>query len=267
MIKVNNEKCTNCALCAEVCPVGFISMADSGPAATGRLCIACGHCVAVCPAEALDNERNLLKNQIPLKKFPVIERETAEQFLRSRRSIRKYKNQLIPEAEIKKLVDIARFAPSGGNMQGLSYLVVSGKDQLSHISAIVIEWMKKEIEKNSPLSFYYKPTVQIFESGNKDIILRGAPHLIIALAKKDNGIATFSTCYSLGYVELYATSMGFGTCWAGFFDFCANSGHKPMMDLLQIPEDTKTTGSVMLGYPEFTFKRLVDRNPLDVRFI
>lgn len=39
-----------------------------------------------------------------------------------------------------------------------------------------------------------------------------------------------------------------------------------MFKLFNILEDKKITGAVMVGYPQYSYKRLVDRNPLDVTF-
>jgi hypothetical protein len=39
------------------------------------------------------------------------------------------------------------------------------------------------------------------------------------------------------------------------------------LQLFNIPEDKVITGAVMVGYPKYKYKELVDRNPLDVLFI
>jgi hypothetical protein len=39
------------------------------------------------------------------------------------------------------------------------------------------------------------------------------------------------------------------------------------LDLIKIPEDKVFTGAVMVGYPKYSFKRLVNRNPLDVTYL
>ena len=40
-----------------------------------------------------------------------------------------------------------------------------------------------------------------------------------------------------------------------------------MLKLFNIPEGKKITAAVMVGYPKYSYKRLVDRNPLDVTFL
>lgn len=49
---VDEEKCTGCGQCADICPVDAISV-DSGKAIINELCVECGSCVTACPVEAI----------------------------------------------------------------------------------------------------------------------------------------------------------------------------------------------------------------------
>lgn len=57
---VNHEMCTGCGICVPECPVGAMSLEDSGYADIDEdACIRCGKCHEVCPQEAVrhDGER------------------------------------------------------------------------------------------------------------------------------------------------------------------------------------------------------------------
>ena len=57
---VNPEMCTGCVICVGECPVGAISVGDSGCADIDEdACIRCGKCHDVCPQDAVrhDGER------------------------------------------------------------------------------------------------------------------------------------------------------------------------------------------------------------------
>ena len=57
---VNQEMCTGCGACVEVCPVGAIALDDRGVAGIDEdECIRCGKCHEACPEEAVrhDSER------------------------------------------------------------------------------------------------------------------------------------------------------------------------------------------------------------------
>ena len=125
LITVDNQRCIKCGRCAAVCPRGLIRLEAEGPSETcenaAELCVVCGHCVAVCPVTALDNSRTPLSSQPEISAAGAIGPALAAQFLRSRRSIRLYKKQPVPREKLLQLADIARFAPTGSNSQGVSY--------------------------------------------------------------------------------------------------------------------------------------------------
>ena len=267
LIQVDREKCIRCGRCAEVCPTNVIAMNDQGPHAIGDRCIACGHCVAVCPMEALDNAKAPLAAQPPLEKNPVLDACTAEQFLRGRRSIRRYTQEIVPREKILQLLNIARLAPTGGNSQGLSYHVIDNAETLKKISAAVVDWMEEEVRRGSPRAVYYAGSVDNYRKIGKDVILRDAPCLIAVMAPKNFlPRGRDNTHFSLAYAELYAPSIGLGTCYTGFFEACAAAGYQPLMKILNLPANMDITGGIIVGYPKYVYKRLTDRNPLQVTF-
>lgn len=268
-IRPNPSKCTGCGICATVCP-GVIGMVDNGPKAIRDLCVSCGQCVAVCPEGALENTNTPLHEQAPLTEPPIFDSSKVAQFLRSRRSIRNYQSKAVTRDKIVQLLDIARMAPTACNSQGVAYHIVSNRDTLRQISAAVVEWTEGELNSSPEMaSAKYAPhlamMVEQYRKQGEDVVLRSAPCLIVAVTDKHSfATGRDSTYISFAYLQLYATSMGLGTCWAGLFEYCAVSGYEPLLSLLNLPENMQVTSGMMLGYPQYTYHRLVDRNPLQV---
>lgn len=268
-IQVDLTKCNKCGICAKVCPTGVIGMDEHVPKVIGQFCIACGHCVAICQSAALDNVKAPLANQIPLEKVPVLDENTAAIFLRSRRSIREFKKLPVSREKIRQLLDIARFAPTSGNSQGVSYHVIDNRDTLHSITPVVIDWLEEALKAppyvGSPYEAAFAAHAANYRQNGQDVVLRDAPCLVIPIVdKKFLPVGQDNTYFSLAYAELYATSMGLGTCITGFFNACATSGYKPLLDILRLPENMYVTGGLMVGYPKYTYQRLVDRNPLQI---
>ena len=263
IITVNEEKCIKCEICIKECPSYVLKMGEKGPEEiAGTSCIACGHCVAICPTTAIDNSKTPLANQVDIKDFAKLDENQAEQFLRARRSIRTYKDESVSREELTKLVNIARLAPTGSNMQGISFVVVEDKELVKEAIEITIKLME-----DSPLNDKFKKLIDIYREDGVDVVLRGAPNLILTTADKNFSRGRENSIFSLAYLELYAPSLGLGSCWAGFFELFALLKNSPMIKLFNIPEGKKITGAVMVGYPKYSYKRLVDRNPLEVTFI
>ena len=241
-------------------------MDETGPTAiNANNCIACGQCVAVCPNGAIDNIKSPISDQVDIENFPIIDSKTAEQFLRSRRSIRCYKNTPVPKEKLLELVNIAHYAPTASNSQGISYVIVENKEILEKATKVIFEWMEQQLDNPSHWSF--SRHVQNYKDTGIDTILRNAPHLILATAPKNFKNGRENTISAFSYLELYATTIGLGSCWAGLFEMCAFSNYSPLLKLFNIPEDKVITGAVMVGYPKYKYKKLVDRNPLDVEYI
>ncbi len=263
LISVDQTKCIKCGICVAECPTVVLEMRENGPEEVAAdSCIACGHCVAVCPYSAIDNALTPLAQQPNISEFPIMDKETGRRFLRSRRSIRSFKNSSVPRELLLELVEMARLAPTGSNTQGVSYIIVEDKTILEKAAEIVVEWLE-----NTPEGKRFRHMTQAYREKGIDTILRNAPHLILATSAREFQRGRENSILSLAYLELYVPTLGLGSCWAGIFEFCVFSGHEPLLKLFNIPDDKKITGAVMVGYPQYRYHRLAERNPLEVSFL
>ena len=268
MLTVDRSCCVQCGLCISVCPRGLIRFEDGWPdLATPQLCVACGHCVAVCPASALDHERAPLAGQLPLPDSNRPDAESSLFFLRSRRSIRCFESKPVSRDLLRQLLEAARFAPSGGNSQGISYQVIDSRPQLRQLTASTVAWMEEPAQALSSKAPVYAQYVAMYRQGGCDSILRNAPALILGTAAKTFARGRENTLPALEYAELYAPTLGLGTCWAGLLEDAAFAGYPPLLEALRLPCEKQLTGALMAGFPQIDFQRLVDRHPLDISFV
>lgn len=266
--EVNTETCNQDGICASVCPSGIIEF-NKGEYPTPvveaeEICIRCGHCVAVCPTASFSHR------EMPKENFPSIQKdlflsfEQCEQFLRARRSTRTYKKQSVPKEDLSKLINIARHAPTGHNTQSVKWLVLGDHYKLKQLAGITVDFMRWMLENMSEyaLSLHMDRTVGRWEDG-KDIIFRDAPVVIVAHAVKEDLMAQTSSTIALSYLELAATSMGIGCCWAGYFNAAAVN-FPPMIEALQLPGGNQCMGAMMVGYPKYKYHRLPMRKQPEI---
>ena len=266
-ILIDQTKCAKDGLCAKECPMGLITMNDHMPTIAEyaeQRCIACGHCVAVCPHDALSLRNTPLEACPPLKEGWQLTPEQVEQLLKGRRSIRVYKQQDVAREVLLNALDMARYAPTGHNSQSVQWRVIHNGQRVQELVDVVIDWMRKMIEDKSPLAnaFGMGGLVRMRELG-ADPICRNAPHLIIAHAPKDDRIAGSSATIGLSYLELAALPLGLGTCWAGFFQI-ATSMSPEVAQALGLPEGHQSFGAMMIGYPQWGHHRIPPRKPLQM---
>lgn len=268
LIEVDLEKCRKCGICVETCPIGVLALdAKKGPkvkSLSSRFCVGCGHCVAICPHGALDNVRNPLAGQAPLPAGAPPDPQTALGFLRFRRSIRCYRQEPVSRDLTLRLLEASRYAPTGHNSQGISFLVLDNCESIRKAGGMVIDWMRELLAAGSELASIYHVAgiIKAYEKG-EDRIFRNAPLAIVAKADGELLPAQPSTYLKLEYMELYAPALGLGTCWAGYAQACARQ-YAPFREFLGIGENETVTGILMAGRPAYAFCRLPERDPLEV---
>ena len=268
LFTVNPETCNRDGICASVCPLGIIDWTQGelpAPAFDAeQRCIRCGHCVAVCPTASLSHRDMPVAACPPVRPELRLSPEHCEHFLRARRSIRVYKNKPVERDQLARLIDMARYAPSGINSQGARWLVLGNREELHRLAGIVIDWMRW-MQANLPemaQALHVDRTIARWEAG-QDGILRGAPAVIVAHAKQDDRMAASTCTIALTYLELAATSLGLGGCWAGYFNAAATT-FPPMMAALGLPEGHQCHGAMMVGYPKFAYHRLPTRKTPEI---
>ena len=98
MIKKIN--CIACGMCAKDCiPRRCITVVEDGVEIDLDVCNACGHCQAVCPTDAMDNPK--APRQPLCGEHPAA--EDMERYLRMVRSVRQWKDSLVPRETMERL--------------------------------------------------------------------------------------------------------------------------------------------------------------------
>lgn len=263
LINVKEQTCNKDGRCAAVCPLGLIDFKPGQypvqiPEAE-ELCIGCGHCVTVCLSGSLLHENIPVSDCTDICTEHSVSADQCTQFLRQRRSVRVYQDKHVPRESLAKLIETARYAPSGHNSQSAQWLVIDDKEELRRLSGVVAEWFRWMLAnmKEFSLSMHMDRALEKWEQG-RDIILRDAPALVVAHAHKDDRLAPSTCTIALSYLELAATTMGLGCCWAGYFNAAATT-FLPMKTSLALPDGHQSFGAMMVGFPKFLYKRLPPR--------
>lgn len=144
--------------------------------------------------------------------------------IRTRRSVRKFKADAIPEDVLKRVLDAARIAQSGSNRQPWRYIIIRDKAR-----------MKEMLPVCGGQPFVAEAPVLVVACGTKLNVNRAGYMGDLSML--------VDVSISFDHLTLAARAEGLGTCWIGSFN---NDGVKKY---LEIPDDVQVVALTPLGYP------------------
>jgi nitroreductase len=142
--------------------------------------------------------------------------------IRTRRSIRRYKPDNIPDEDLKVILEAAQQAPSAGNKQPWKFIIVRDEDT------------KKKLAENSRRQLWV---------GDAGIVVAA-----LAMDKNDPSIyqrwVEKDVMTAVEHMVLSAWELGYGTCWIGAFD------QKEVKKILDIPGEMTVVSLLPIGVPD-----------------
>jgi len=160
--------------------------------------------------------------------------------IKTRRSVRSYKEDEIPEDVLKRVLDAARIAPSGSNRQPWKFIIIKEQERRQKIAKLC----------------------------HNQLFIADAPVVIVGCGRDihynrggwmEECSVIIDVAIAFDHLTLAARAEGLGTCWIGSFD------NDEIKDFLNIPEDVNVVAITPLGYPEkdSVFCESNDRLPLE----
>ena len=145
--------------------------------------------------------------------------------IKTRRSVRSYKPDPIPEEVLNRVLDAARIAPSGSNRQPWKFIVV--KDE---------ETKKKLIPACHNQSWIAEAPVIIVACAQELGYNRGGYMGSLSMV--------MDVTIAMTHLILAARAEGLGTCWIGAFN------NDELKKVLDIPPEYNVVAITPLGYPK-----------------
>jgi len=182
------------------------------------------------------------------------------QVIESRRSIRAFKPDPIPDQFTNKITEAARWAPSGGNAQPWEFIVIKKKEIKDRIAELFVEStrpvrqaeMTREKELRVP-ALEREITEPGFKNAPVFILVCGDPRLneafpLLVYQKSGMEVLTSTLASAFLCMHLAAKSLGLGSQWIS-----ATGGlmEDPLKKLLDIPKEFKIYDMMAVGYPAY----------------
>lgn len=182
------------------------------------------------------------------------------EFIKSRRSTRRYKTEDVPAEQLNQIIEAGRFAPSGGNCQSTHFIVVKNKEVLTELANLT----QQEFAKMEITLGLYKSIVNSINASKKGnyVFHYNAPVLIITANQKNYGNNIADCACALQNMMLMANALNLGSCWINQLKWLnENPVILEYMMKLGMDESERVYGALAVGYPD-TADGLPDREPL-----
>jgi nitroreductase len=144
------------------------------------------------------------------------------ELVKQRRSIRKYKDDKVPEEKLKIIFDAARLAPSWLNKQCWSFVVVEDPQ------------IKKKLAEIAGQTWLSSAPIIIVGCGDPDVSGK----------KGDQEYYMVDVGIAMEHLILAATEQGLGTCWIGSFE------EEKVKEILGVPGGMRVVAMTPLGFPD-----------------
>ena len=268
-ITINKDKCIHCGLCIKDCIVSCLEFdSEKIPCYKpygDKMCVACQHCMAICPAGALS-----FGDLNPEDSSPVTHGNAQDlmNMIKSRRSIRAYKKEDISPEKIALIAEMLAYSPRGGNVDALHFTIISTRNKMDEIRNATYEKILA-LEADGDTSSMTKMLAEGWRNNN-DIIYRGAPAMILGAVDRDmavEGCDNADPIIALSYMELYAYSLGLGVLWDDMIVYYVLKNFPEITAMLDIPEGYTPIYGLVMGVPAVKYSRSVQKKAASVKIL
>ncbi|RZH67700.1 5,6-dimethylbenzimidazole synthase [Natrinema altunense] len=184
--------------------------------------------------------------------FTPAERDAVYKAIHTRRDIRRFRDEPVPDEVLERLIEAAHHAPSVGFSQPWDLVVVKDEGTKNDIAAIAeraIAAAREGYEEPRRSAFADLKLEGIRESPVNVCVTcdptRGAPHVLGRSSMKRTDV--YSTCLAVQNLWLAARAEGVGVGWVSVLY------PSEVQEILGIPPHVKPIAYLCLGYPEDGF--------------
>lgn len=292
-VTIDPQKCNGCGKCASVCKDFEFKIVNGKAVLTDQPlfgCIACGHCMAICPEGAIEVKGRCLSpddlfllNSLQVK----TDFNSLLELLQSRRSIREFKEQPVSRKTIDLIISAAQTAPMGIPPSDVNLLVMNGKEKVRQFSTDFCSLLNKNrwmvswwfialmslINDKKTMRFYRKfmrPVFEIYIGSMKkgiDYVTYDAPAAIYFYGSPycDPADPIIAATYAMTAAE----SLGMGTCMLGaihpFLQY--GSAARKFRNKYGIRYKSREGLVLIVGYPRVKYAKGVRRSFANVDFM
>jgi len=283
-VDVKADKCIECRLCAIECPSGTAGNNEVRANQFSPHCDRCFHCYAICPEHAIQIEgvdEVFVSQSSQIDYYPLL------QFLKERRSIRKFIENTVPNKYLNLLTDAAKYSPTGGNAQEFSITIINNEETRRELEDSIINYydrivrmlripiirlfMKlfgdakvKETARDKDFFFKIEDIYSRMKAGEKNIFY-DAPVVMLFHTRRLLPTALEDCILAAYNVVLSASSLGLGSCFVSLSQQAISSS-KQIKKTIGIHHADTVYSVLVLGFPATKYRRIAPRREKNLMY-
>lgn len=166
----------------------------------------------------------------------------------TRRSIRSYTDTQISSETLQKLLEAARFAPSGSNRQAWHFTALQSPQSLLDLQeAVRADALALVIDETTPKA---RQSLHTRAKAEKFTLAFDAPTLILVSNERSNQNAMVDSACAMQNIMLMAHALDLGTCWINGCHWLTDTPKvRAAYTQFGIPETHIVCGGIALGHP------------------
>ena len=210
-----------------------------------------------------------LYNEVMSIRFSEADRETLHRVIDSRRDVRAFRSDPIPDAVLERILEAAHHAPSVGFMQPWNFIVIRDPAVRSRVKDVFLRENERAAANytGDRAQLYRSLKLEGLEEAPVNVCVtcdrtRGGRHVLGRNTIVDTDL--YSTCCAIENLWLAARVEGVGVGWVSILD------NDALRAILGIPAHVVPVAYLCIGYPrefldspELERRGWADRQPLE----
>ncbi|MBU0610479.1 MAG: nitroreductase family protein [Armatimonadetes bacterium] len=281
---VDEEKCTHCGACIATCPTDMVRDKRGAIKISFVACIGCGHCMAICPEGAINLEQIEYEGDFQPMPQAVPDADALLALLQSRRTVRRYRSDPVSRDDLARLIEAARWVPTGANCQCQQFIVVTDPARLTRLRQEIMDHYRRYAadlqsgrgvaagdgdpaagQMHEHILAAVPSFVRNVDAG-RDRLFFDAPAVIIIHAPRHEVLPEAACAFATLAMALMAETLGLGTCITAY----ASLALQALPDLARevgVPDGNEAYYVLVVGHPAERYQLIPPRRPAAVQWL
>jgi len=276
MITVDNDTCTECGSCVEVCHEHCMELVDGAVVIDYETCSTCTQCIAICPQQALSWDHT---PPVAFDRALLPSAQQLDELFKERRTVRDFTPATIDREKLEEIVAYGAYAPT--HNFNFRLILIDDEELLALIDRAILRFVgrfhrlvfgpellgriaKALAAAHWPELVRARPKLERALEGGR-AFRSMPPAIVLVVGDRRVPLSEASAQYAVYNMTLYAQVIGLGARNLVGNQMILNRS-KAVRTRLQLGKHERIFGTLGLGYPAVRFSNKVRGRALPIQW-